>query len=388
MKLLIYSHVFAPQVGGIETFVMDLAREFTRPDHEGTKGDFEVTVVTQTPGVNDAASSEATFQVVRKPGPKKLWGLIAAADRVLLAGPAILPLLFALIQRKRPIVVHQGYQSICPNGMLFHLPTQRSCPGHFAARRYWECIKCNLKNEKTAGSTRLLFLAFVRRALARLADSNVGASQHVSGRIALPRGRVICNGVPDTLGARNTVTAIPRGAICFAYVGRLVTEKGVDVLVEAAGILKQRGCDFHLLIIGDGPEREALQLQAASVGLARHLEFLGFLTGTRLQEALNGVSASIMPSIWEDVAPFSALEQMMQGRLLIGSRIGGVAEEIGDAGLTFTPGNARELAERMQEVIEEPELISQLGRQARERALQSYTLERMISEYRNLVDPE
>ena len=75
----------------------------------------------------------------------------------------------------------------------------------------------------------------------------------------------------------------------------------------------------------------------------------------------------------------------MQGRLIIGSKIGGLAEEIGDAGLTFEPGNAPALAELMQRVIQHPQLIESLGKRARERALAHYTSQRLVLEYRDLL---
>jgi glycosyltransferase involved in cell wall biosynthesis len=100
---------------------------------------------------------------------------------------------------------------------------------------------------------------------------------------------------------------------------------------------------------------------------------------------MNTVTALVMPSICEDVAPVAVLEQMMQERLIIGSKIGGLAEEIGDAGLTFESGNANALAERMQQVIEQPDLAQPLGKRARERALAFYTLQRQLNEYRELL---
>jgi glycosyltransferase involved in cell wall biosynthesis len=100
---------------------------------------------------------------------------------------------------------------------------------------------------------------------------------------------------------------------------------------------------------------------------------------------MNKVSALVMPSICEDAAPFSVLEQMMQEKLVIGSRIGGLPEEIGDAGLTFEPGSATALAEQMQLVIEQPHLIESLGKRGRERVLRWYTLQRQLIEYRELL---
>jgi glycosyltransferase involved in cell wall biosynthesis len=382
MKLLIYSHSFAPQVGGIETFSMYLAQGLIGPVSE----EKSVIVVTNTAAIAEADSAESSVEVTRRPGSWALWRLIGGADKVLIAGPAILPLLFALIRRKTVIVTHHGYQSICPNGMLFHFPTQQTCPGHFAARRYLQCLNCNTREEGVIGSARLLGLTFVRRLLSRCADWNVAVSEHVRRRIALPKTHVICNGVPDLLALPEAPFGFTDQLRYFAYTGRLVTEKGVSVLVEAASILKERGRAFRVLIIGDGPERTALRARVTALNLDQQVVFLGFLSGAELEEATAKMSALVMPSICEDAAPFSVLEQMMRGRLVIGSNLGGLAEEIGDCGLTFAAGDAHALADQMEQVIEQPELIARLGKMARARAVKSYTLQRMLDDYRALVD--
>lgn len=386
MKLLIYSHAFAPQVGGIETFSTHLAGGLATWDRDGSVAPFKVTVVTQTAGATEADASKEPFQIVRQPGVLMLWRLVGSVKKVLLAGPAILPLLFALIRRKPLIVTHHGYQSICPNGMLFHFPTQRSCPGHFAARHYLECVRCNEADEKLAGSARLLVLTFVRRMLARLATWNVAVSEHVSHRIALPKSLVIRNGVAHGAVSGQSVHGREPDSACFAYLGRLVTEKGVPVLIEAARILKSRGRTFRILIVGDGPRRSALQEQVTSLKLTEEVEFVGFQTSAAIDALMSRVSALVMPSICEDAAPFSVLEQMMRGRLVIGSRLGGLAEEIGDCGLTFPAGDALALADQMERVIEKPQIVAGFREKARERTLRLYTLERMICEYRTLVN--
>jgi glycogen(starch) synthase len=384
VKLLIYSHAFAPQVGGVETFSMYLARGLARFGAKEDSEGFTVTVVTSTPLRGETESWNPGFEIAREASTRTLWKLIGKTDRVLLAGPAILPLLFALIRHKPVAVTHHGYQLICPNGMLFQFSKQRICPGHFAAKRYMECVKCNAGQEKYSGSVRLLVLTFVRRLLSRLANWNVAVSEHVSCRIALPETRVIRNGVPD-VGLRSVAPVHLTEPCSFAYLGRLITEKGVPVLIEAASILKMRGRTFQILLIGDGPERKGLQAQVSSLQLDQEVQFLGFLKGAPLQEAMSRVSALVMPSICEDAAPFSVLEQMMQGRLIIGSNLGGLAEQIGDSGLTFAAGDATALAGLMERVIEQPDVIERLGRMARERALQSYTQQRMINEYKLLL---
>ena len=368
---------------------MYLARGLARPSSAEASDAFDVTVVTQTPEGNKSDSGEMAFRVERKPDSGSLWKLVGEADRILLAGPAILPLAFALVRGKRVIVTHHGYQAICPNGLLFYLPSGSCCAGHFAAGRYSKCIECNTKEEGLFESIKGLMLTFVRRALCQFASENVSVSEHVAKRIALRRSKVIRNGVPDARSPVQISGAGNGGApVRFAYVGRLVTEKGVSVLVDAAARLKNLNYKFKVLIIGDGPVRPELEARAASEDLGEHMEFLGFQTGNSLRQLLGGVSAVVMPSLWEDAAPFSALEQMVEARLLIGSKIGGLAEQIGDAGLTFTPGNAEELSERMRLIIERPEVGAERGRVARERALKWYMLDRLIAEYRELLYAE
>ena len=383
VNLLIYSHAFAPQVGGVEMFTMSLARGLAESNPNEVFSRFAVTVVTQT-AATDASSDTLPFRVVRRPSAWDLWRLVGQADRVLLAGPAILPLIFALLRRRKVVVTHHSYQSICPNGGLFHLPTQTSCPGHFRAGRYRQCIDCMRIEETTIGSIRRLLLTFLRRGISHLATHNVSVSEHVSRRTELKHGQVIRNGVAP----RTALPAVARGKsgrVNFAYVGRLVSEKGVHVLVEAASLLKNRRTDFQVSIIGDGPERARLDALASSLDLKNHVFFFGFQLGARLDDLIHDTSAVIMPSICEDAAPLSTLEQMMQGRLMIASALGGLAEEVGHAGLTFAPGKPAELADQMQRVIEHPELVTDLGSKARDRALNLYTVDRMLNEYRGLL---
>jgi glycosyltransferase involved in cell wall biosynthesis len=382
MKLLIYSHFFAPSIGGVETIVLSLARGLAELRDVNGAREFEITLVTQTP-VGNYDDSALPFRVVRQPGLLQLWRLIRDADRTLLAGPAILPLFFSLLGGKNPAVTHHGYQAVCPNGMLFQFSPQTNCPGHFAARRYGECVRCNAPQKGLTGSLRLLLLTFIRRSLARQAAANVGVSEHVTYRIALPHSRVIRNAVPDIVDP--TRTTIPASSsqqeIRFAYVGRLVTEKGVETLLEAAALLAKQGLTPPILIIGEGPERPALEHQKVSLKLGENVAFLGVQRGAALEKHMKHVSVLVMPSVCQDVAPLSVLEMMMKGGLIICSRIGGLAEQVGEAGLTFAPGDADELAQQMRAALDNPTLATSLGKSARERAVSEYTLQRMIGEY-------
>lgn len=222
---------------------------------------------------------------------------------------------------------------------------------------------------------------FPRRFLAKRMTANVAPSLHMRDRAALPRTQVIYHGVAPFDAVPVPSASRANGPACFAFVGRLVKEKGVVTLFQAAHLLRQNGHQFRLTIVGDGPERLALEKLAAELGLADQTEFTGPVPAASIASALGEAAAIVMPSIWEDVAPLVALEQMMQGRLLIVSDIGGLGETVNGFGLKFPAGDAAALASCMEQVIECPNLAAEMGKKAHLHALKAYTLERMVDEH-------
>ena len=375
MKVLIYTHAFAPSTGGVETYVMLLAEGLSKLSAE-KDGSFEVTVATQTPAGN-MDDTRMPYRIVRRPSQFVLAKLVRNADVIHAAGPAFPPLLLGRLFRKPVIVEHSGYQAICPNGMLLYGPERTLCPGHFMARRYRECVRCNTNDWGWGRSVRGLLLTFPRRWLCRRAARNVGPSRHIARRGALPNTEVISHGVPPP--AVLPVYVRNHGEpVCFAYVGRLVIEKGVPVLLQAACQLAQKGLDFRVRILGDGPERHNLENASHQLGLGNRVEFLGSVPMERVPEALGRADAIVMPSVWEDVAPLVAIEQMMRGKLVIASDIGGLGEEIADAGLTFPAGDVTALANCLKRVVERPETVAEFGKAARTRALELFNSDRMV----------
>jgi glycosyltransferase involved in cell wall biosynthesis len=220
MKLLIYSHFFAPSVGGVETIVLSLARGLAGLRDSNGAPEFEITLVTQTPAGN-CNDRELPFRVIRNPGILQLWQLIRKSDVVHVAGPALTPLYLAWLSRKPLVIEHHGYQATCPNGLLFHHPSLTVCRGHFEAGNYLECLRCNNKNEGAIGSLRLLVSAFLRHFASRGAAANIAPSHHVASRQGLPRTIVIVHGVEDPFAGKKTFARA--GTVNqknFAYLGR------------------------------------------------------------------------------------------------------------------------------------------------------------------------
>jgi glycosyltransferase involved in cell wall biosynthesis len=379
MNLLIYSHYFAPSVGGVESIVQSLAAGIAKLRTLNGDHEFNVTVVTETP----AGSYDDTrfpFRVVRRPGAIRLWQLVRDSHLIHAAGPAFLPMFLAWISRKPFVIEHHGYQATCPNGLFVHQPDRSICPGYFQAGRYSECFHC-LRSEFSSGMTAAKLLAFMfpRNWLSRAATTNIAVTSHVDHRQNLPHTKVIYHGIEDPLPIPDRST--PSQKLRIAYVGRLVPEKGISVLLEAAKILKAEGHDFEIRIIGDGSERHNLQEFIQRQRLAPFTSITGFLTGDAFGYALRDVSVVVMPSTWEETAGLAAIEQMMRGRLVIAADIGGLTEVIGDAGLKFAPGNAVFLADCLRTVIKNPALIDSFGEKARSRALQLFQRSKMITEH-------
>ena len=383
MKLLIYTHSFAPTIGGVQTLVMSLARGLTEGNQLDGGANVQVTVATPTP-CGDFDDFSLPFPVVRRPSLVNLAGLIRAADAVHLAGPAFLPMLLGLLLRKPIIVEHSGYQAICPNGLLFDERTKSACPGHFRARRYSECLHCNAANVAPAKSLAMLFFTFPRRWMCQLAARNVAPSRHVGKRIELPRTVTIYHGVPQPSTHPTAFGSEFAAPVCFAYVGRLVSEKGLPLLVEAAGRLCRAGCNFRLKFIGDGPERARLESAVHAAPLNSHVSFTGYLDGAALERELSDVAVVVMPSIWEETAGLAAIEHMMLGRTVIVADVGGLAEMVDGSGLKFTIGDVGGLADCMKRIINEPKLATAIGANARKRAVNLFAESRMCAEHRDL----
>src|ERR1700692_3594890 len=108
MRILIYTHVFPPNVGGVETYARLVSEGLAK--RTGTTGTekIEVTVVTNTPA-ESGYDAKFPFPVVRQPGRFRLLKLIRSASIVQLAGPSLLPMVFAFLLQKPFIIEHHGY---------------------------------------------------------------------------------------------------------------------------------------------------------------------------------------------------------------------------------------------------------------------------------------
>jgi glycosyltransferase involved in cell wall biosynthesis len=383
MKVLIFSTYFLPVVGGVQTYVKLLAQGLSEwGKTSDIKDQVEVTVATEIPG-SDQEDASFPYRIVRRPGFWALRKLIAEADLVHLAGPSLLPMALAWLMRKPFTVEQHGYQAICPNGLLFLQPEKSVCRGYFLMKRYGRCIKCRSVEIGRFPAVRSLLLTFPRHWLCNRAAANIAITDHVKVRLGLQRTRTIYYGleIPHAVSSPKGASLVLPDRLTVAYVGRLVAEKGLPLLLHAARRLKEERVAFRLLFVGDGPERALLHSIAKELKIEDCVSFTGDLRNQELDRAVRDISVVVMPSIWEETAGLSAIEQMMRGGVVIAADIGGLSEVVGDAGLKFPPHDWNALASCIQKLAEDPAKRAALGAAARERAREKFTIDRMTREH-------
>ncbi|MFI5096709.1 MAG: glycosyltransferase family 4 protein [Candidatus Acidiferrales bacterium] len=374
MKLLLYSHFFAPSIGGVETVVLSLATGLSQCSRSQATGEFELTLVTQAPrGSFD--DSSLPFAVVRQPSFNSLRKLIRSANVIHVAGAAISPILLGLVLRKPVVVEHHGFQTICPTGQLYQEPENIPCPGHFMAERYTHCLAC-APTPKPFASFRLWLLTFLRRFLCQHVAVNITPTNWLSGMLQLPRTETVPHGLQISPPLVRLPASHPLPVLVF--LGRIVTTKGLLLLLEAARLLQQQNRPIELKVVGDGPERAALQKLTEEWKLAVEVHFLGRLPDSQIADLLATADLLVVPSLGGEVFGMVIAENMFRGIPILASDLGAFVEVLGDAGRTFKTGDSADLARQILQLLDDPAASRQLGVAAHQRVRDFFPLSRMI----------
>jgi glycosyltransferase involved in cell wall biosynthesis len=167
----------------------------------------------------------------------------------------------------------------------------------------------------------------------------------------------------------------------FLYVGRLSSAKGILTLIRAFMMLGYSGA--RLIIVGEGPFKNQLIEKASS---DTRINFTGYLSGNTLKKTTQNALAVILSSELYENAPISILESFAYGKLVIGSKVGGIPELIDDGinGFLFEAGNTDDLREKLKIVLNmSSNEISEMGRAARQKVEEEYNAE---LHYERLMD--
>ncbi len=164
----------------------------------------------------------------------------------------------------------------------------------------------------------------------------------------------------------------------LGYLGRLVESKGLPLLVEALASLPEY---CRVVFIGNGPMKSELEALAARLGVTQRVTFNAGIPTYEVPRELEQMDVLILPSLtrsnWKEQFGRVLAEAMACETPVIGSSSGEIPYVIGDAGLVFTEGNARELADCVRQLLDDPELYATLASRGRQRVLEHYTQERI-----------
>jgi glycosyltransferase involved in cell wall biosynthesis len=188
--------------------------------------------------------------------------------------------------------------------------------------------------------------------------------------------RTIHNGVPDV-----EVAPAPHSGpgTVIGTVGRLTTEKGIEDLVRALAQVP----NAFLVVVGDGPQRDALSGLARDLGVADRLQ----ITGWSAQAAswIRRFDVFALPSHLEGF-PLVVVEAMLAGKPVVATDVGSVSEAVveGETGLLVPPGSPTALADALNRLIADPAEAARLGAHARERAVRHYSADVMAEQFSSL----
>lgn len=281
--------------------------------------------------------------------------------------PLILPLL-----GRYPSIYHIVlYKAVCPMGNKM-LPSREICrdaAGLPCLRRH--CLPLR-------GWLPLMLQLFLWRRWRSRFSTFITPSEAV--RVFMDGERlnpieIIWNGFPAASGE-------PRLAHSptVVYAGRLVPEKGVDVLLQAFSHVVETISDAKLIVTGSGAERLGLEEMTAALGITSSVTFSGHLPKKEMERIFAGAWVQVVPSIWAEPFGNVAAEGMMRGTAVVASRTGGIPEFIkdGENGFLFPPGDAKALAATLYRLLSNRDLAEQLGRAGQEFAMANLTIERCV----------
>ncbi|MBC7258860.1 MAG: glycosyltransferase family 4 protein [Chloroflexi bacterium] len=219
----------------------------------------------------------------------------------------------------------------------------------------------------------------------QLAEDAIGELSIPSSRVAVvPNGVDAAKFRPDA-SARRALRAqlgLAADALVLLTAGRLEQAKGHHRVLRMAASLVEQGLAPTVLVAGTGPDEAWLRQQAASLGLADRVRWLGHVPHEQMPAVYNAADIALMLSIHTEAFSYAVAEPMACGCPVIASAVGGVVSLIshGDNGFLVSPGGEGEAATLAASLARDPAARAAIAQAARQTVLARFTLDRMIAD--------
>jgi glycosyltransferase involved in cell wall biosynthesis len=378
---ILLAHNFYSVTGGAEVFYHEVGRVLAEQGHEvawfsGREEDADTPWTSYFPAAADYSNGGLLRRVLSF--PKMVYNVEAKAAMsrliadfqpdVIHAFATYVRLTPAILDAAReagvPVVLScNDYKHLCPNYKLYHHGhiCEECKGGHFYRALVNRCCHGSL-----AISAASMLEGYVHDWL-DIWRKNVScflfASEFMANKTEefWGKGSVKIDFLPNPFDATKYHVPANVGQYIL-YFGRLIGEKGVDNLIEAARLAP----DVPVVIVGDGPDREKLEAIARPLSNVR---LVGPAWGEDLSRWLHDARAVVVPSLWHENFPYVIFQAFAASKPVIGSRRGGIPElvEAGSHGWTYAATDVAQLAERMKAVLSVPDAeIAAMGEAARE----------------------
>lgn len=298
MNILLASRVFYPSVGGMETVAMQLAEAWIDQGHT-------VQIVTQTP--LGKASKINKLCLHRNPSLLKWKKLLTNVDVFVQSGISLKSLPLGLLARKPIVFIHHGM-----------LPVSLDSVGARILLKRWAT-----------------YLGY-----------SVAVSRAVANDIPSPNKTVIHNPFRPDFKIKKQIT---NNEFNLLFVGRLVSEKGVDIALRALARLPSK---FTLTVCGDGPEKDELTRLSRALDIKDRVYFKGWVKDIELTDIAQKMAIQLVPSRNESFG-IAALEAIAYDCVVVASNTGGLPEAVGSCGILVPPEDPRALAEGVRQAVDQ-----------------------------------
>ena len=361
MRVLYWAELFWPYLGGIEISSLHLVAALQGRGHE-------VTVITASgPRPLPAEEYHDGVRICRLPfnnwlRRRDLAGVRAGVEQVTQIKRATQPQVVHINMSRPSLFFHERTLGICraPTLLTLHAPPAPQVGDGTLFGRTLDAASW-----VTAVSSATL-LAWCRAA--------PSIATHAS---------LILNSLPmpDLPAA-----PLPFGPPRLVCLGRLVGEKGFELAIAAFARLCARYPGLRLVIAGDGAARTDLERQAAALGVAGQVDFLGWLPSEQVPELLNTATIAVVPSRCEEGFGLVALEAAQMARPVIAAHVGGLAEVVvdGETGLLVPKEDPAALAVQIEYLLTHPEIAQAMGQAGRRRVLARFDFDRCVDAYDQL----
>jgi len=322
---------------------------------------------------------EAGTRVITLPGlSREISPLRDAVAVVRLAG---------LIRRFRPEILHTHTAKAGTVGRVAALLAGNARPPIVIHTFHGHVLRGYFSPAKTA------FFRILERLLAKVTTVLIAVSPEVrddlvSLGVAPPEKfvvvrlgieleeRVRCDEPREEIRRR---LGIPPERFVVGWLGRMTGVKQTSDLLDALVVLRERGIDAGLLLVGDGPDRDAFEERALALGLVKQCLFLGYQEEVAPWYA--AMDAVALPS-GNEGTPVTVIEALAAGRPVAAYGVGGVPDVVreGIDGFVVEPGDTAALAARLAELAADPALRDRMGAAGRARVLERYGVPRLLDD--------